>query len=208
MDTAALLAAIDDELEELGDETASQSSWQTMPAAGSERPSAKKTRLKGKRLTRSKKAQIEVALMGVKAEIDVHGADDATSGRVHITAKSLEILDHIKTSTWKKFLSEMRADARGNIRETGADMLRVELMSVRPSLPHPDEELRLKVRGLISSSLTTGQSTTPSAPHRPGCSRLSETLLQLRNPCQLGSARAANDRSHRSRGKGKRALLP
>lgn len=145
MDTAALLAAIDDELEELGDDTASQSSWQTMPAAASERPSTKKNRLRGKRLTRSKKAQIEVALTGVKADIDLYGPEDQTSGRVHITAKSLEILDHIKTSTWKKFLSEMRADSRGNIRETGADMLRVELMSVRPSLPRPEEELRLKV---------------------------------------------------------------
>lgn len=145
LDAAALLAAIDDELDELGDETASQSSWQTLPAAGTDRPAMKKTRLRGKRLTRSKKAQIEFALTGVGADIDLFGPTSETAGRIHLTARSVEILDHIKTSTWKKFLSEMRADSRGNIRETGADMLRIELTSVRPSLPHSDEEIRLKV---------------------------------------------------------------
>jgi autophagy-related protein 2 len=148
-----LIAAIDEELEDLGGaETASQSSWQSFPTArggagpgaGSSRPITK-TRLKGRRLARSKRPQIEIALRGVRAEVDVFGPEDQVASRVNARVKSLEILDHIKTSTWKKFLTEMKADSRGNIRETDADMVRVELVAVRPSLPNTEEEYRLKV---------------------------------------------------------------
>ncbi|ORY21591.1 hypothetical protein BCR39DRAFT_553281 [Naematelia encephala] len=147
LDSAALLAAIDEELEELGAETASQSSWQTNFPPAADRPTHKKTRLKGRRLTRSKKAQIEVNLSGIKADVDIYAPDDAMASRVHVTVKELEILDHIKTSTWKKFLTEMKADSRGNVRETDADMVRVELVAVRPSLPmSSDQELRLRAK--------------------------------------------------------------
>ncbi|GFZ46386.1 Autophagy-related protein 2 [Saitozyma sp. JCM 24511] len=156
LDSAALIAAIDEELEDLGGaETASQSSWQSFPTArggagpgaGSSR-SITKTRLKGRRLARSKRPQIEIALRGVRAEVDVFGQEDQVASRVNARVKSLEILDHIKTSTWKKFLTEMKADSRGNIRETDADMVRVELVAVRPSLPNTDEEYRLKAKML------------------------------------------------------------
>lgn len=145
MDAAALIQAIDDELEGLGgDETASQSSWQTMP--GAERaPNRPRTRLRGKRLNRSKKPQIEISISGIKAEVDVYDSNDSMAKRIHVMAGGMEILDHIKTSTWKKFLTEMKADARGNIRETDADMVRVEMMGVRPNLPDLGEELRLRV---------------------------------------------------------------
>lgn len=148
MDAAALIQAIDDELEGMGmgeDElaTASQSSWQTLPPPGGAARS--KTRLRGKRLGRSKKAQIEIGVYGLKADLDMYGPLEAIAKRLHISAKTIEILDHIKTSTWKKFLTEMKADSRGNIRETDADMLRLEMMGVRPNLPRTEEELRLKV---------------------------------------------------------------
>jgi autophagy-related protein 2 len=160
LDSAALIAAIDEELEDLGlgAETASQSSWQSFPASGA-RPIATRTRLKGRRLTRSKRAQIEVALRGIKTEVDIFEEEDQTASRVHLTIRTMEILDHIKTSTWKKFLTEMKADKRGNVRETDADMLRVELKAVRPSLPSKEEENRLKVsdwRGGWDSRMVDG----------------------------------------------------
>lgn len=150
MDEKALIAAIDEELDEM--ETGSTSSWQTLPAGVGAGPSAvhqahKKTRLKGKRLTRSKKPQIEINLLGIKADVDLYPIEEPTSSRVHFTAKEMEILDHIKTSTWKKFLTEMKADSRGNIRETDADMLRIELVGVR--LREDEEELRLRVCSYI-----------------------------------------------------------
>jgi autophagy-related protein 2 len=62
-----------------------------------------------------------------------------------VTVRNLEILDHIKTSTWQKFLTELRSDSRGNIRETDSNMVRVELRTVRPVQNHPSEEARLRV---------------------------------------------------------------
>jgi autophagy-related protein 2 len=152
-DTAALLAAIDEELEDMDGETEmnTQSSWQTLPGAPVQPGNAavdrqaKRTRLHGRRLTRSKRAQVEIGLKGIKCDFDAYGPDDDIASRVHATVQSLEILDHIKTSTWKKFLTEMKSDARGNMRETDADMVRVELVAVRPSLPSPSEESRLRV---------------------------------------------------------------
>ena len=154
-DTDALLAAIDEELEDMAGETEmnTQSSWQTLPGAPPQysTPSvgisekSRKIRLHGRRLTRSKKAQIEINLNGIRSDIDIYRPEDDIASRLHTTIRSIEILDHIKTSTWKKFLTEMKSDSRGNMRETDADMLRVELMAVRPSLPSPSEESRLRV---------------------------------------------------------------
>lgn len=59
--------------------------------------------------------------------------------------EDVEIFDHIKTSTWKKFLTSSRSDSRGNIRETGSNMVRVELRTVHPVPNHPSEEARLRV---------------------------------------------------------------
>ncbi|KAL1411170.1 autophagy-related protein 2 [Vanrija albida] len=153
MDSTQLLAAIDDELDDLGAaETASQSSWQTFPEAG---PCARSSpvptkrshvRLHGKRLTRSKRGQIEFSLSDLRADVDIYGPEDPTASRVHVTARSFDILDHIKTSTWKKFLTEMKSDSRGNLRETDANMVRLEIVTVRPTLPAPDEEIRVRAK--------------------------------------------------------------
>lgn len=157
MDSAALLAAIDEELGDLGNDASSISSWQTDFPAGhpghSGQPTrTKKARLKGKRLTRSKKPQIEFSLDHIKVDVDLFGKENPTASRLHVAMASMEILDHIKTSTWKKFLTEMKADSRGNVRETDADMVRIELVGVRPSLPNLDEEYRLRVSGEFSSA--------------------------------------------------------
>lgn len=155
LDRAALLAAIDEELDDLdrgGGDTASQSSWQSLPTVRGPRASqpaaaatSTKARLRGKRLTRSKKAQVEISLDAIKGDIDLYGPTDEVASKVEVNVKSLEILDHIKTSTWKKFLTEMKADSRGNVRETDADMVRLSMTAVRPSLPALAEEVRLKV---------------------------------------------------------------
>lgn len=151
MNSTQLLAAIDEELEDLGGENWSESSWQTFPEAAGlpsgQSPTMPKRRvtLHGKRLTRSKRAQIEFSVRNLQADVDVYGQDNATASRLHVTAQSFDILDHIKTSTWKKFLTEMKSDSRGNVRETDADMVRLEVLTVRPHLPAADEEIRVKV---------------------------------------------------------------
>jgi autophagy-related protein 2 len=140
-------------------------------------PRARSAKVHGKRLTRSKTPSIEFQLMGVEAEVDQYRADEPLVSRTFVTVKDLEILDHIKTSTWKKFLTELRSDSRGNVRETDSNMVRVELRSVRPVPGHPSEEARLRVRSsrsigsiFIHVHPHVGQDSSPPALRRSRCS--------------------------------------
>ncbi|KAJ7632689.1 hypothetical protein FB45DRAFT_913186 [Roridomyces roridus] len=145
LEPTALIAAIDEELKDDLD-TTSQSSWQSLKSPSGAAPQARSSKTRGKRLTRSKTPSIEFQLMGVEAEVDQFRPDEPVAGRTFFTVKDLAILDHIKTSTWKKFLTDLRSDARGNVRETDSNMVRVELRSVRPTPGHPSEEARLRAK--------------------------------------------------------------
>lgn len=146
-DPTTLVAAIDDELDEKAEmETESHSSWQTFPPPSPGQPQRMpSTRIHGRRLTRSKGPSIEIRLIGLDAEVDNYRPKDTLVSRTLVVVKDAEILDHVKTSTWRKFLTELRSDSRGNIRETDSSMVRVELKNVRPSPSHPSEETRLRV---------------------------------------------------------------
>jgi autophagy-related protein 2 len=145
----ALIAAIDEELRD-DFETGTQSSWQSLkhPASQPRQPSI---RVHGKKLARSKVPSIEFCLQGLNAEFNQYGGDNVLVSRTFVTVRDLEILDHIKTSTWKKFLTPLRSDSKGNIRETGANMVRIELHNVRPAPGHPSQEARLRVSSRLSS---------------------------------------------------------
>jgi autophagy-related protein 2 len=141
-----LIAAIDDQLRD-DFETGTQSSWQTMQNPIST-PRAPTTRVQGKKLTRARGPSIEFCLSGLNAELNNYSGASVVSSRTFVTVRDLEILDHIKTSTWKKFLTSLRSDSKGNIRETDANMVRIELQSVLPAPGHKSEEARLRVSGL------------------------------------------------------------
>ncbi|KAI0054145.1 hypothetical protein FA95DRAFT_1585813 [Auriscalpium vulgare] len=140
-----LVAAIDEELKE-DIETASVSSWQSLPPPASGKPAPPPVRLHGQRLTRAKGPSIEFRLLGVNAEVDQYMPDEEFVSRTFATVKDVEILDHVKTSTWRKFLTALRSDSRGNIRETGSNMVRFELRTVRPVPGNPSEEARLRAK--------------------------------------------------------------
>jgi autophagy-related protein 2 len=142
---SALIAAIDEELQD-DLETASQSSWQSLRQPTSNKPHVRSTRVHGKRLTRSRTPSMEFSLAGLCAEFDQFKPDDPLVSRTFVTVKDLEILDHIKTSTWKKFLTELRSDSRGNVRETDSNMVRIELTGIRPVQGNSSEEVRMRVR--------------------------------------------------------------
>jgi len=148
MEREELMAAIDGKLAE-DFETASQSSWQSLPVATSQPPAPKPTRIpsgsRSKRLTRSRGPSIEFKLSGVDAEIDQYLPKESIASRTLATVRDFEILDHIKTSTWRAFLTEMRSDSRGNVRESGSNMVRVELRDVKPIPGNPSVETRLRV---------------------------------------------------------------
>lgn len=140
----ALIEAIDEELKD-DLETASQSSWQSLKPQTHEQSAPRSLRIHGHRLTRARGPSIEFRLFGLNAEVDQHAPDDDTVSRVLATIRDVEILDHVKTSTWRKFLSALRSDSHGNVRETDSNMVRVELRTVRPVPSNPSEEARLRV---------------------------------------------------------------
>lgn len=148
MEPGALIAAIDEQLREDND-TASVSSWQSLRPASSGRPNVQRPRLRGRRLTRSRGPSIEIRLSGLFAEAVKFVPNGEIVSRTFTTIKDVEILDHVKTSTWKKFLTALRSDSRGNIRETGSDMVRIELRSVHPVPGNASEETRLRVSSSI-----------------------------------------------------------
>ncbi|KAF8590435.1 hypothetical protein K439DRAFT_1657242 [Ramaria rubella] len=146
LEPGALIAAIDEELDaDATSDRASQTSWQSFKPR-SQHTAQKLTRLRGRKLERSKGSQIDFCLSGVQAEVDQFHSNAPLVSRILITVKILEILDHIRTSTWNKFLTELRTDFRGNTRETGSDMVRGELRIVHPVPDLPSEEARLRAK--------------------------------------------------------------
>ncbi|KAH7103957.1 hypothetical protein BKA62DRAFT_695150 [Auriculariales sp. MPI-PUGE-AT-0066] len=154
LDPQTLLVAIDEELGD-GDDTQSVSSWQSFTPASGEPSSSRRRGTSGtpqqrrqRRLRRSAKPLIEVRLATVSLDFDQFVPDCTVASRIQCAVRELEILDHIKTSTWRKFLTSKRTDSHGNVRETGSNMARVELVMVRPVPGHPSEEARLKAKVL------------------------------------------------------------
>jgi autophagy-related protein 2 len=151
MEPEAMMAAIDQELADDGGDTATVSSWQTFTGQGQPgvRPTHKrrtsKVSKKSRKLTRSRGPRIEILLKGLSASMAQFGPNEPTAMRTLVTIKDLEILDHIKTSTWSAFLTGRATDSRGNVRETGSNMVRAELCVVRPIADASVEEGRLKV---------------------------------------------------------------
>ncbi|WVQ70336.1 uncharacterized protein L199_008562 [Kwoniella botswanensis] len=157
MNNEALIAAIDEELDDLNETEveSTASSWQTLPSTGvpggGVRQSIRKSkmRLKGKKLSRSKKPQIEINLTSLRSSIDffpsTSSRQEMISSKIEVKVKEMEILDHIKTSTWKKFLMSMKSDNRGNVRETESDMIRIELKGITLE-EGGEEELRLRAK--------------------------------------------------------------
>ncbi|THH26562.1 hypothetical protein EUX98_g7623 [Antrodiella citrinella] len=146
----ALLAAIDDELNE-EQETASQSSWQSFipPPTSPRSPSSKvpkQTSTRHKVSKRSRGPSIEFRFIQLSADFDQYREDPSLASRALVTVRDVEILDHIKTSTWRKFLTALATDSKGNIRETGSDMVRVELRQVYPAPGHATQEARLRMK--------------------------------------------------------------
>lgn len=148
MDSQEIIEVLDKELvDDDDDETSTQSSWQSLrhqPTSGA--PPLKPTPSKNQPLGRAIEPSIEFRLLGADAEFDQYQPDEAFASRVLATVRDLEILDHLKTSTWAKFLTSMHSDIRGNVRETNSNMVRVELINVRPVPGNPAVEARLRAK--------------------------------------------------------------
>ncbi|EGN93260.1 putative peripheral membrane protein required for the formation of cytosolic vesicles [Serpula lacrymans var. lacrymans S7.3] len=146
LEPGALVAAIDEELDH-DTESDIESSWQSLhPASSPGHPPPLLSRVQHKRLTRSDGSCIDIRLLGLDAEIDNYRPGQTLVSRILATVRDVEILDHIKSSTWRHFLCELRSDSQGNVRETGSNMVRVEIQNVRPIPSHPAQEARLRAK--------------------------------------------------------------
>ncbi|GAA6005897.1 hypothetical protein JCM11491_004053 [Sporobolomyces phaffii] len=163
-----LLAAIEEELETGGPDddavSTAASSWQTFPGGAPRTSSASKKPIaavvgKGRRrLTRSKAFAIEVNVRGLGAKFDTYATDlsppsalSSTSrpaSKIRVDVSSFDIIDNIKTSTWRKFLTEMRPSDGGVVRASGSPMAKFELETTDPAgKGHgAQEEISMKIK--------------------------------------------------------------
>jgi autophagy-related protein 2 len=145
-DAEALIAAIDNQLEHLEADTASIApSGPATTRRGDSSRSSPRPAKRRRKLERSSRPEIEIKLGGLQVlhRIAVAGVRDRA--KTIISLVNLEILDHIKTSTWKKFLAPM-ALARGQVAEADVKMIQVLLTKViAEQNDKQQEEYRLKV---------------------------------------------------------------
>lgn len=146
LDGDALAAAIDEELSDVSD-IASESSWQSFrkqPGAEPEKKQRTST-LSTAHLDRSRSPSVEFSVKALSAEFNQYLPDHALVSKLLVTIRNFEILDHIRTSTWSKFLTTLLKDSKGNFRETESNMVRVELQTLQPVRGQSDQEMRLRV---------------------------------------------------------------
>lgn len=141
-----LLAAINEELDDESDTVSNVSSWQSL----SGQPQSSKPTLVGKarkKLTRSTTFAIEINLRDINSNFDNYSPTDELSSKIKFNVTNFEIIDNIKTSTWKKFLTELRASDGGTVRASGSSMIRFEMSTFRAK-DHSNshgEEIAMKV---------------------------------------------------------------
>ncbi|KAA1129630.1 autophagy- protein 2 [Puccinia graminis f. sp. tritici] len=157
LSTAQLLDAIDDQLEKepaepVGDEAESMTgSWQSLAAHPSKDlphprlvsvPSSKQ-----RHLGRSAQPMLKIVLNGIQGhfrkyqetapQADQNRKNDRSNNECRLSSLQLKtdaltIIDNIPTSTWKKFLTELRPGEGGLMRPTDAPMLRLKFL-ITPS---------------------------------------------------------------------------
>ncbi|KAL0085769.1 hypothetical protein F4703DRAFT_1979451 [Phycomyces blakesleeanus] len=94
---------------------------------------------------RSRTAKIEIHLEGISVALDLMPDTSQTGIHLKFSIRDVEMIDNIKTSSWKKFLGYMRPDSSATPRERGSSMVDIELSGIRPVAQDPTQEFRLKV---------------------------------------------------------------
>jgi autophagy-related protein 2 len=144
LDDEALLDAIDRELG--GEEKELDASWETIRPAPSTSGQSHPSTSNAPSLRRKRNPSVEIVLSNVEATFNQFEPGSELASRVLVTARELEILDHMKSSTWQRFLTSMRTDSLGNLRESDSNMVRVELKTLKVSPTSGMEELRLRAK--------------------------------------------------------------
>ena len=163
LDKIDRIVAFDDELDKQDEEMASIQNWETLPSSSSSShshshrpglrsgstPQHSKSGRSHSRLKRPKTSSIDVRLGGLELRYKGYGNESLVPMTVSIDIQALDIIDNIRTSTWNKFLTELRPRDGGVLRPTGSSMVRIRYNSVRDSAwvgGDAGEEANLKAR--------------------------------------------------------------
>ena len=139
-DPRELTSAINQELNDNATETESVATTSLSPSPnrqGFSRTSSKKLRLK-----RSKHHKITFELKGVCADfVAFPPGTGETRNSIDVRVHDFEIFDHVPTSTWRKFATYMQDAGE---RETGSNMIHIEILNVKPVPELAASEIVLK----------------------------------------------------------------
>ena len=131
----------------LDDHVSETESYATFTSSSSPSRKGQVSRSRGNRklrLNRSKYHKMTFELKGVSADVMVFSPDSGdTQSSLDIRVRDLEIFDHVPTSTWKKFATYMHEAGE---RESGTDMIHLEILNVKPVPNLAASEIILKVR--------------------------------------------------------------
>lgn len=155
MDTLTRIVAFDDELDQ-DDEYESDSllAWEALPdrPAAPRRGSSSSSRIplsrpsRSNRLSRPRSPAIDIHLSGIGVDLHAFPEESSLASRVLVQIKDVSIVDNIKTSTWNKFLTELRPRDGGITRPTGSPMVRVVLRMLRSGETGGNGEADLSVK--------------------------------------------------------------
>ncbi|KAJ3092413.1 autophagy- protein 2 [Quaeritorhiza haematococci] len=128
--------------------------WRTSPAVTNMRRVPEE-------LSRSRESRIEIRAYTINVEFDVFPEDCHRATRLLVLIRDFEIIDNVRTSLWRKFLSHLRPESNNVPRETRSNMFEAEVTSVRPDPSKKGlEEFRLKVGNPIAPSRLASQGAT------------------------------------------------
>ncbi|CAO1630003.1 unnamed protein product [Jaminaea pallidilutea] len=141
-DVSDAVNVLNDELGLQSETASSTTTWQPMPRsqgagafAGAQRPTRSK-------LERSYQPAIEFNFQGLSLNYDIMASGSPLSSSLAASLRTVQILDHLKTSTWKTFLTEMAPSAR-QYRPRSTAMMRLQLLSMRSG---SESEKRVRAR--------------------------------------------------------------
>lgn len=126
-DPRELSGHVNKDMDDLITETGSQATATTARLNNAQ--SSRRSHSRRLRLERSKRHKLTFELCGVSADFFLYGPGGETSSSTDIKIKSLDIFDHVPSSTWKKFATYMHDSGP---REDKKAMIHLEICEVRP----------------------------------------------------------------------------
>ncbi|POR37251.1 Autophagy-like protein 2 [Tolypocladium paradoxum] len=128
-DPRELTRAIDEGLNDNATETESVATTAQTTATNRTARHHRQSKSRRLRLNRSRHHKITFELRGVNADVVAFPPRGETLSSIDVRVQSLDIFDHVPTSTWKKFATY---DQDQGEREMGTSMVHLELLNVKP----------------------------------------------------------------------------